>query len=103
MHIAYATRSQFIASCEAAIRAHRAKLDTGGVVHVDLKEGGYDGEVVVIIRSSDRAAFGTDWESTDPIRFPMRIKAAATALLNCGCEGRFEVSHSDGSLTIRAV
>lgn len=40
MHIAYATRSQFIASCEAAIRAHRAKLDTGGVVHVDLKRVG---------------------------------------------------------------
>ena len=103
MDIAYATRSQFLDACEAAIRGHRAELDTGGVVHVDLKEGGYDGQVVVTIRPSDRAAFGTDWESTDPTRFPARIKAAATALLNCGCEGQFEVSHSDGSLTIRSA
>lgn len=39
----------------------------------------------------------------DATRFPARIKAAATALLNCGYEGRFDISHSDGLLTIRAV
>lgn len=103
MDIAYATRSQFLDPCEAAIRGHRTELDAGGVVHVDLQEGGYDGRVIVTIHPNDRTAFGTDWESTDPTRFPARIKAAATALLNCRCEGRFEVSHSDGSLRIRAV
>ncbi len=103
MDIAYATRSQFLGVCEAAIRGHRAELDADGVVHVDLKEGGYDGRVIVTIRPNDHMAFGTDWESTNPTRFPARIKAAATALLNCGFEGRFEISHSDGSLIIRAV
>jgi hypothetical protein len=103
MDIAYATRSQFVDTCEAAIHGHRAELEAGGVVHVDLTEGGYDGRVVVTIHPNDRASFGTDWESTDPTRFPARIKAAATALLNCGCEGRFEISHSDGSLAIRSV
>ncbi len=103
MEIAYSTRSQFLETCEAAIRAHRADLDSGGAVHVDLGEGGYDGRVVVTIRLNDRASFGTDWVNSDPTRFPVRIKAAATALLNCGCEGVFEVSHADGSLAIRAV
>jgi hypothetical protein len=103
VEIAYRKRSQFLTACESAIREHRAELHAGGVVHVDLQEGGYDGRVIVTIRATDRMAFGTDWERTDPTRFPARINAAATALRNCDCEGRFEVSHSDGSLTIRAV
>jgi hypothetical protein len=101
--IAYATRSQFLNACEAAICGHRAELDAGRVVDVDLGEGGYNGRIVVTIRPNDRSFFGTDWESADPTRFPARIKAAATALLNCGCLGRYEVSHSDGSVTIRSV
>jgi len=101
--IAYSTRSQFLDACEAAIRGHRADLDAGGTVHVDLGEGGYDGRIVVTIRPDDRASFGTDWTNSDPSRFPARIKAAATALLNCGCEGAFEVSHATGSLAIRSV
>lgn len=103
MDIAYLTRSQFLDACESAIRAHRADLDGGGIVSVDLGEGGYDGRITVTIRRADRASFGTDWTGCDPTRFPARIKAAATALLNCGCEGAFEVSHADGSLAVRAV
>ena len=102
MDIPYATRSQFLDVCEIAIRRHRAELDAGGVVHVDLKKGGYDGLIIVTIHLKNRT-FGTDWKNKDPTRFPARIKAAATALLNCGCKGRFEVAHSDGSLAIRAV
>ena len=103
MDIAYVTRSQFLDACEAAIRGHRAELDAGGVVNVELGSGGYVGRVVVTIRSQDRASFGTDWEHSDSTRFPARIKAAATALLNCGCEGRFQIAHSDGSLAIRCA
>lgn len=103
LDIAYATRSQFLGRCEVAIREHRAELDAGHTVHVDLGDGGYDGRVVVTIRQNDRVSFGTDWMNTDLTRFPARIKAAATALLNCGCEGTFEISHADGSLAIRAI
>jgi hypothetical protein len=101
--IAYSTRSQYLEVCEVAIREHRAELDAGQTIYVGLREGGYAGRVIVTIRPNDRASFGTDWESSDPTRFPVRIKAAVTALLNCGCHGRFEVSHEDGSLTIRSV
>lgn len=103
MDIAYSTQSQFLEACEAAIREHRAELDAGETVSVDLSEGGYAGRIVVTIRPNDRASFETDWTSSDPTRFPVRIKAAATALLNCGYVGAFEVSHADGSLAIRSV
>ena len=103
MDIPYSTRSQFLDACEAAIRGHRADLENGATVSVNLDEGGYEGRVIVTIRQDDRASFGADWTSSDPSRFPVRIKAAATALVNCGCEGAFEVAHADGSLTIRAV
>ncbi len=68
---------------------------------MELAEGGYDGRIVVTIRQSDRDLFGTDWSTSDPTRFPARIRTA-TALLNCGFEGVFEVSHEGGSLAIRA-
>jgi hypothetical protein len=101
--IAYPTRSRFLDACEAAIREHHEELQRGGAVHVDLHEGGYDGRVTLTIHAADSTVFGTDWENADPTRFPARIRAAAAALLNCRCEGRFEVSHSDGFLIIRAV
>jgi len=106
MDIAYVrteSRSRFLRACEAAIRRHRAGLDSGGVVNVELGDAGYVGHVVVKIRPHDRAFFGTDWERKDATRFPARIKAAATALRNCGCEGRFRIIHSDGSLAIRGA
>ena len=103
MDIAYSSRSQFLDACEAAIREDRGELYAGRIVLVDLGAGGYDGRVTVTIRHTDLTAFGTDCEMADPTRFPVRIRAAATALLNCGCEGHFEISHSDGSLTIRAL
>ena len=103
MDIAYPTRSKFLDACEAAIHEQQAKLQGGEVVHVDLHDGGYGGSVIVTIHPADRSVFGTDWAGADATRFPARIRAAAAALLNCQCEGRFEVSHSDGLLTIRAT
>lgn len=103
MDIGYVTRSSFLGACEAAVRARRSDLEHGGTIHVDLGDGGYDGRVVVTINPADQENFAADWTSSDPTRFPARIKAAATALRNCGCVGSFEVSHADGSLAIREV
>lgn len=103
MEIAFATRSKFLKVCENVISKNLVELDSGGVVHVGLEEGGYNGRVIVEILPNDRSFFETDWESKDPTRFPARIKAAATALKNSGCEGRYEISHLDGSLSIKSV
>lgn len=105
MDIAFLTRqSEFLRPCEDVIGCSREALETGGIVRIDLdKEGGYAGRILVTIRSNDPVYFGTNWEATDPTRFPARIKAAATALLNCGCLGRYEIIHKDGHLEIRTA
>jgi hypothetical protein len=103
MDIPFVGRSRFLHACEAAIREQRAELDARHAVQVNFQdEGGYDGRVIVTIHPADRRVFATDWDRADPTRFPARIRAAATALLNCGCEGRFELSHRNSSLTIQA-
>ena len=103
MDIGYPTRSQFLAACEAVIRDHHAELKAGGTIHVGLPEGGYEDQIIITINPSNGNGFEADWGGGDPTRFPARIRAAAAALHNCGFGGRFEVSHSDGSLIIRAV
>jgi hypothetical protein len=100
MDISFATRSRFLDACEDAIRQGRASLVAGGTVTVAFEEGGYAGRVVVTIPAGNPTSFGTDWEGNDETRFPARIKAAATALRDCGCIGRFLVVHADGSLEI---
>lgn len=101
MNIPYSKRSKFLHACEIAIRRHQTKLGAGGELHVSLEPGGYHGNILVTIQSNAPFYFVTDWESSDHTRFPVRIKAAATALRNCGCKGQFEITHLDGSLTIR--
>src|SRR4051812_1538767 len=86
MEIPFATRSKFLEPCEASIRANRAQLGAGEEIAILLDDGGYPGQVIVTIRLTDRTSFETDWTGSDPTRFPMRIRSAATALLNCGCE-----------------
>ena len=103
MDLPYSTRSRFLSTCEIAIREQRAGLDGGGIVRVDFGGGGYNGCIRVTIRPNDHALFGADRELKDPTRFPARIRAAATALKNCGCLGLFEISHSDGSISMRKV
>ena len=50
----------------------------GGVVHVDLQEGGYGGRVNMTISATDRTAFGTDWESPEAaMRLPRSTKLQA--------------------------
>jgi hypothetical protein len=70
MDILYPSRSTFLDACEGAIREQQAMLIAGGLVHVDLREGDYEGRVVVTIQPADREVFGTNWDRDDPTRFP---------------------------------
>jgi len=72
--------------------------------HIDIKlpkGGGYDGEVYVTIESTVEKEFEAEVSLNDWTRFPARIRAAATALRDAGCYGRFRITHSDGILTIK--
>ena len=101
MEITFIVRSRFLAPCEAAIGRDRALLDEGGTIRIPFEDGGYNGRITVTIRAGDLTSFGTDWSSSDETRFPARIRAGATALLNCGCCGEFVISHAEGVLEIR--
>ena len=103
MDIPFSSRSKFLAACEGAVTAHRADLDAGRTVSVTLGDGGFEKRVLVTLNRDERDTFGSDWTGSDVTWFPVRIRAAATALRDCGCVGTFEVSHEDGTLSIRAT
>ena len=105
MDIIFATpRSGFLKICADVMLDGRKELESGGIIRINFdKRGGYAGRVLVTFRPNDTTSFETNWEGNDPTRFPARIKAAATALLNCGFLGRYEIIHRDGNLEIRAA
>ncbi len=98
--IPYALKSVFIAPCEQALTEQHDTLDSGGTLEVRLKPRGYKGDLAVIIQPSVTTTFQAEWKSKDITRFPSRIKAAATALRNCGDTGSFKISHDNGRLLI---
>ena len=65
--------------------------------------GGYAGQVEVNINKNDSQSFETNFTGSDPTRFPARIKAAATALYECSCYGKFVISHNNGHMTIKQI
>jgi hypothetical protein len=103
MKIKYALRSKFIANCEETINAKLNDLQKGLPIRVDFETGGYDGEITVTIERNNSKEFNTNWENNDPTRFPARIKAAATALFNCHCFGRYKIKHENGVLIINQL
>jgi hypothetical protein len=98
MKIPYLThpdRSIFYPKLREAIRETDGKLP----ISLNLgKEGGYDGDVTIIISSPTEAEFEAGIELDDWTRFPARIRAAATALRDSGLHGRFRVQHRNGQL-----
>ena len=66
-----------------------------------MPEGGYSGKVQVTVKDNGSSHVETDWTGKDATRFPVRIRAAATALKTCRQFGRFEIEHKDQELVIR--
>ena len=94
MRINYPVRSRFLEPCEEAIRRHKESLLAGVPMSFVLHPcRGYNGKVRVEIESGASSDFWTDWEYSDPTRFPVRIRAAAQALYTQGCFGAFEILH----------
>jgi len=67
------------------------------------KGGGYSGSIEVTIGPPTEIEFDAAVSLKDRTRFPARIRAAATALRDVRCQGRFVIVHLDGVLTISAV
>jgi hypothetical protein len=93
--------SSFYPACKEAIEGSASNGRVEGPVQFDFKQGGgYDGSVRVRIDPSQPDQFRSDWDGSDPSRFPARIRAAATALRDCTGGGIFRITHEDGQLTI---
>lgn len=103
MDIPYAPGSSFLSECQAVIRCSANNLAEGRPVRIELGPRGYPGVAVVIIRSNDQGFFKAEWHGADSTRFPARIRAATTALRSCGWDGRFQISHKDGTIEITRI
>ncbi len=101
MQISFASCSKFLPDFAAALSDQSVQLDSGETIRLELESGGYAAATTITIHPHDRETFETEWESSDPTRFPARIKALATALMQARCYGRFSVSHNDGLVELR--
>lgn len=101
MRIDYPKRSKFLKGCKDTIRQNKESLLGGTPISVNFSSQGYNGNIHVKIEKTNPTTFWVDWENSDPTRFPVRIKAAASALFRMGIYGDFIISHETGILTIR--
>jgi hypothetical protein len=99
MDITFATKSKFFDPINSAIEEN-GPCKAGSPITVLLTEEGYEGEIHVHITPDSTESFATDWEGSDPTRFPARIRAAATVLKMRRCYGQFLISHEGGILAI---
>ncbi len=97
--------SKFLPQLEEHIENNMATIQSGQEVFIRLSDDldGYANETVISIDSKNKLTFESDLDLRDPTRFPARIKAAATALRNQECDGKFRVSHKEGFVRIRRV
>lgn len=83
------------------MREALTRLKECALVEIPLSpQGGYKGEIEVIIESRKEAEFEASVDLSDPTRFPARIRAAATELRDQGFTGSFRITHEDGVLKI---
>lgn len=105
MRLKYVTeRSSFLSPCKNELSESKDLLLRGHPVTIELNPPqGYNMRVQVIIEKEKPHAFWTNWESSDPTWFSVRIRAAATALYQLNCFGKFEISHHTGKLRIYPI
>ena len=98
--IQFVERSSFLPTIADALDDGPGYPRVGEPIQVSLRKGGYAGRGEIEIMANHKEYFLADWRGTDSTRFPVRIRAAATALRDRKCFGRFAISHEDGLLVI---
>jgi hypothetical protein len=99
----YPNRSRFIEQLREGIKRQKPRLEDGRAIEITLGPRGYDGKGVVTIRVDDAKQFEVQPTTKHPDRFSQRIRAAAWALRQEECFGRFLIEHDRGAgvVTIR--
>lgn len=105
MTVRLTTRSQKgdVEACEAALTKQHAHLAQG--VEVLFSPDSQNGSVVINVESGKPTEFEVIEVNNFSVytRFPVRLRAAATALRNGACFGTFVLSHNKGRLLIKSV
>jgi hypothetical protein len=101
-HLKRTGQSSFYHDCRAAIESRTDPSAPTPPIHVAFEAGadGYPGDVWVQIQREDEDTFLTDWDGSDPPRFPARIRAATTAIRDAGRRGHFRIWHEKSDLVI---
>jgi hypothetical protein len=103
--IDYPIRGQFIDPCRNGIKINRQELDTGKEIKISIKaeKPGFKGKHPCHIYCQENRGFWVEnlKSDYDPSRFPQRIKGCAKALYMENCYGRYEISHSNGTITVK--
>jgi hypothetical protein len=102
MRVPYVSNSRFLPIIAAALDDQMNGACAGALI-VDLGRGGYTGTVTVDLDPDDLRTFSSNWKGVDVTRFPVRIRAAATALRDRHVFGKFVIVHSDGELRIMSL
>lgn len=98
MDIPYVQRSEFLEPITRQLAG--ASFGDRRAILMTLKPGGYRGAYTITIDQGRRLEFHSTGKATDTTRYPVRIRAAVTALRDLGFAGSFRVSHDDGRLEI---
>lgn len=100
--IPYVHYSKYMDSCRVFVRRHAAVIDSGKKIKWTTGwTGGYYGSHVVMI--SQGTTFCTTYQGSDPSRFPLRLRALATALRDVGLNHLFHLVHKGGVIWIQRL
>jgi hypothetical protein len=99
----YPKRSEFIEAMREGVNAGKQRLEKGYPIEIQMKLGGWQGKVAVIINPDDPDEFGVAGAIKDPDQISRRIRVAAWALFQEKVFGRFIVGYDpkSGILTIK--
>jgi len=101
-HLKRPNQSAFYDLCQSILQevGNELQLKKPLKVTFEADKGGFPDDERVEIGGPDEKTFQTDWDGSDPTRFPARIRAAATALRDEGWRGTYRIRHEAGSLQI---
>jgi hypothetical protein len=99
----YPNRSEFIEALREEVKAGKPRLERRHPIEIQMKLGGWQGKVAVIINPDDADEFGVAGAIKDPDQISRRIRVAAWALFQEKLFGRFivEYARKSGILTIQ--
>ena len=101
MIIDFPIHSKLLTEYEIAINENKNLLFAGWDVKIKISPQKDNVKIRVNIDEANNTNFWVDWESAEPVRFPIPIRDAVWVLFRQGCYGDYQISLAAGLLSIR--